>query len=124
LTNEQFVKAQLCLYAWREAHEKGLNEMEAILFVLRNRYRAGWGEWLSLAKCDGGEYPSLQNYDFQMLLQRVDYIFDGSAPDKMTEGALYYADLTDASEDFVEKIVRNPEEHPRCASISSLYFFR
>lgn len=98
--------------------------MEAVLFVLRNRYRAGWGEWMELLKHDGTDFPSLRDYDFQQLLKRVDLIFDGIAPDKMTEGALYYANLSEASPEFVETIAQNHDEHPRVAVVGPVYFFR
>ena len=68
--------------------------MEAVLHVLRNRYRAGWADWLDLLK------------------------------DKMTEGALYYANLKEAGPEFIETISTKHEEHPRCAVVGPVYFFR
>ena len=126
MTPADFIKGQLCLFAWREANQYGgITNMEAVLYVLRNRYRKGWGEWLHLvAKSDSEELPDPRNLEFQQLLQKVDHIFDGTAPDRMTEGALYYSDLNHASQHFLETIARQPEEHPRCAVIGPVYFFR
>ena len=114
----------MCLYAWREGHQYGLNNMEAVLHVLRNRYRAGWADWLDLLKHNGHDMPSLRDDDFRQLLQMVDLIFDGTSPDKMTEGALYYANLKEAGPEFIETISTKHEEHPRCAVVGPVYFFR
>ncbi len=43
MTNEQFIRAQLALPAWREANEQGLQGMLAIAHMIVNRHKAGCG---------------------------------------------------------------------------------
>lgn len=53
MTAEDFIKGQLVLFAWREGHSYGgVDNMLAVLFVLRNRQRAGWhgGDWLKIVE--------------------------------------------------------------------------
>lgn len=124
MTPENFIKAQLCLYAWNEGKAYGIDVMEGILLVLRNRHRAGWGDWLQLLKFDTHDLPDLHDHNFQLLLQKVDHIFDGTAPDKLTQGALYFGNLKETSDEFNRTIVQNMDDHPRCAVIGPIYFFR
>src|SRR5690348_5948532 len=134
MSPENFLKSQMCLLAWREGHQYGgLANQEAILLLIRNRVRAGWGDYDFVLDqydshrpypADDFSFPDLRDIVFQQLLSKVDYIFDGSAPNKLIGGALYCADLgKPINEKFLSSIVRNPDRE-RCAQIGPVYFFQ
>lgn len=137
-----YEKALACLLAWREENRNGLNGMTAVLFVVRNRAKAGWemGEWnriiithnqfSSISVPGDGQlvkYPDLHDQNFVRLLQVVDSVYDGTAQDKLTNGALYYYDpgpgVTPGGW-FDREILQKPDIHPRCAVIGSTNFFK
>jgi hypothetical protein len=133
---EQFIKAHLAALCHREAaHHGGHDNMLAVAFVFRNRHRAGWhgGNWMELlAYCN--EYaatiyppsvPDLRDINFRMLLQQIDDVFSGLAPDKYTEGALYYAELNRVERPwFRTDVLSDPERHPRVATVGNVSLFR
>lgn len=142
MTNEDYVKAIACLLAEREERSNGTNGILGVLFVLRNRVRAGWfkGEWMSNITAKNqfssmtvlGDpmtvwYQDPREPAFQKVLQLVDQVFDGTLQD-MTAGALYYADLN--SKGFVKdgwydrNIVQQPAVHPRVATIGTTTYFK
>jgi hypothetical protein len=147
MTSEQYIKAQLAALAWREGYEQGgVNNSLAVAFVIKNRVRAGWGEWLELIQrhetwsaynhneLDHKSHPDPREPDFQRLLQQIDGIYDGSLQDKLTvapktkegEGrpGLYYGHLNKITREwFLENIVRKPELHPRTSQVGEVTFF-
>jgi hypothetical protein len=133
---DNFIKAQLVAFAHREAaHHGGIDNMLAVMHLVRNRHSAGWfgGDWLKIL-ADAPDkaatiYPAsevdLRETNVKLVLYHVDDIFNGMAPDKYTEGALYYAELNRVERNwFVTEIARDPVHHPRCAQVGPVTFFR
>lgn len=136
MTNENFIKAQLAALAHREGHEHGgTNNMLAVAFVMRNRQRAGWrgGEWLGIihtaeevaSRISEVSAPDLRDINFRILLQQIDDVYSGMAADKITEGALYYAELNRIESTWFRKhILDDLEHHPRVANVGNVVFFK
>lgn len=142
MTPDNFIKSQVVLLAWREAHAGGgVNNITAVMHVLRNRVNGGWmgGDWLkvidghalvagnleTLGSLGRSLYPDLRHPDTREIINRVDDIFNGQAADDMTDGALYYARLDHPlTEWFKLNIANHQEEHPHVARIGQVDFFR
>jgi hypothetical protein len=133
LTPEVFIKAQLAARAHRDGSQHGgTDNMLAVAFVMRTRFRDGWGDWMKILgdadRVAGTLYPptipNVRDIAFRVILNGIDDVFTGLAIDKMTEGALFYCELNNCQPWFVEKIVRDPETHPRVATIGPVSFFR
>jgi hypothetical protein len=145
VTVADFEKSMACLLAWREERSNGVNGMLGVLFVVRNRARAGWsqGSWSKIIESHNqfssmsvvGDsqtvaYPDLDVRDpgFLQILQIVDSVYDDTRPDLLTNGALYYADLNSASYTkggwFDRNIMQDPARHPRAAQIGSTSYFK
>lgn len=139
MTSEAFIKAQYLLLAWREAHRYGgLDNMLAAAFVIRNRVKAGWhgGDWLEVmgnhysfsaeeTPAGAGELPDVRETNFRILMQKIDDVFSGMATDKMTDEALYYAELHNVTREwFAINILKKREEHPMVAQVGPVAFFR
>ena len=131
--SETYIKSQLVECAWRfGAHYGGTPAMLAILHVLKNRQKSGWGTYLHIldtvdkwqsAPPKTTAHPDSWNRNFLSLLNEIDGICDDTRKDP-TNGALYWGDTTDIqSEWFLTKIARNPEK-TRCADMSSLTFWK
>lgn len=134
----EFEKAIVALSAWREMRGEGVNAMLAVVFVLRNRAKAGWNDGsiyqnaialnqISSISVLGDpntiKFPDIRDPDFQTLLHKIDAIYN-DAPDQITSGAKYYAVLKDATSGwFFKNIVNKPSEHPRVAQIGKTTFF-
>ena len=141
-----FIKAKLAAFAYAEAaHCGGFDSMLAVACVVRNRVRKGWfgGDWLKVIANAGDAaslmYPpeverppileDLTAPGFRRVLQEVDDIFLGMFKDTLTEGGLYYMNLTHAEQGqvvrpwFAEKILRDPANHPRKAQVSMIQIF-
>lgn len=94
MTGDEYIKAQVVQSSWRRASSNGVLAMLAVAMVIRNLERTGKFSWLeachevALESADGrDELPDVRNPDFQKLLYGVEAIFDGTAPDKLTNGA-------------------------------------
>lgn len=143
MTVEDFEKAQAVLLAWREERSNGANGMLGVLFVVRNRAKAGWGtgDWCRVIDAhnqfssmtvlgDGQtvEYPDVRDPQFLQVLQTVDAVYDDEKKDLLTNGALYYADLASPAYDkggwFDRTIVQDPANHPRVAQIGTTTYFK
>lgn len=150
MTTDSFVKAQLALLCWRNCPAgKPFQLLKCLALIERNRVRAGWhgGDWLAIIANDAtfsaylgaeklqqdapprderlGLFPDTRDDVFQRFLWEVDKVYDGSAADPMTEGALWWAELEKADRPFfLKKIARQPKEHPRVAQVGSLTLFR
>jgi hypothetical protein len=143
MTPQDVIRVELAMLAWREAFRHGgVKNMLAVAFVVRNRVNAGWlaGDWMkviahhddySSAKMVHPEhYTDMEVPDFHHravrdLLVEVDFIFDGTRDDDLTEGSLYYCELFNIQNPwFTENITRKPEDHPRVATIGPVSFFR
>lgn len=136
LRSEHFVKSQLALAAWREAHHYGgSNPMIMVACGLANRVRAGWGSWLqvidqipvfsavNLDEQPTGQ-PDLMDPNVVHLLQAIDGIYDGNAQD-LAAGGLYFCDLGKVTRLwFRENIMQKPHEHPRAAVSVAFQFYK
>lgn len=154
MTTDTFVKAQLALLCWRNARTMSVGPSFAMLqcmaFVERNRVRAGWhgGDWMQVIANDAtysayesapqglpsprqGElgmeidFPDMRNDIWQRFLWEVDRVFDGTAGDPVTEGALWWAEADRINRPwFLDKIARQPEQHPRVAQCGPITLYR
>ena len=110
-----FIKACAAAYAWREGHENGFNGMLGVLFTLRNRLGANRHRKTTLGEqTNPGEYPDVREPSFQRLLQWVDAVYDGTAEDKITNGATRFFDSAWEELSNVE----------RCATVGTLTFYK
>jgi hypothetical protein len=103
-----------------------------IMSVIAGRVRNGWGTWLECidriptfsaqVEMPTG-IPTIWDPAFVRLLVEVDAIFDSSMDH--SKGALYWADLTKVDNPwFIEKIIGDPENHPRIGNMNSLTLFK
>jgi hypothetical protein len=137
-----FERAQVASFAYRGARHTGsLDAMKAIVYVLRNRKLAGWGDgsWLWLLShsenCAGNPSSefvvSVEAHDrlLQLLVRDIDDIYLGTADDltrTVVQDALYYHFIDKTPTDWlIANIVRQPEEHPMIGVIgASLYLYK
>lgn len=125
MNNETFLKAKLVEVGWWHGHPYGgTDNAMAAMFVARNRFNAGWGDWASVIGQLAGDnvMPPLSDSDFRFLLQNVDSIFDGSMPDKLTEGALWFGDLSHGEIQEVANLAKQTKIP--CAKIGPVSFFK
>jgi hypothetical protein len=142
---EDYEKSEGCLLGWREEASNGLNGMLAVLFLLRNRQNdrkdfSNLNSWSALIQehnqfssmtvlGDGQtiHWPDPRDPVFVRLLQAVDSIYDNTAVDTLTHGALYYADLNSPKYNkggwFDRNVVGKPEAHPRVTTIGTTTYF-
>jgi hypothetical protein len=104
MTGEEITKSLALVAAWKHEHHNGVNGMLAVLLVLRNRVNEGWfnGDWMqnigSLLRhtwdsptIEGeSDLPDVREPNFIKLIQYIDGIFDGTQPDSLTDGSLYF----------------------------------
>lgn len=96
MTGDEYIKGQIVEASWRRAKNYGVLATLAAAMVIRNLERKGVS-WL--VACDeiwapesrNAGVPDVRDPDFQKLLYGVEAIFDGSAPDKLTNGAVRIA---------------------------------
>jgi hypothetical protein len=135
-----FERAEIAAWAYRRARHTGsLDCMKALCYVLRNRAMAGWGggTWLSLLRgqeeIDGNELGISTECDpqdrlLQMLVHDIDDIHMGISSDdtkRVVQDALYFQFIDQIPRSwFVDKIVRQPEAHPRIAQVGPIALFR
>lgn len=137
-------KALLVHHLWHnEAHDNSLQGLQTAAHVIKNRVDSGWGNWRQMI-LDAGRWagnepvtrrepPNNYNPIFRKLLSEIDGIMDGSTLDEMTrvktyEGkevmALYFADLAHPITNFLkEKILGDPANHKRIATVGTLTLF-
>ena len=136
LGQDQFVKGQLALTAWREASKYGGHKaMMMIAQAIANRKKAGWGTWMSVienvpvfsAKDHDPmppKFPDLIEPNFVRLLQEIDGIYANTSQD-LTSGGLYWADTLEITRDwFKQNILADKENHPRVANMNTLTFWK
>lgn len=141
---EDFAKAMVCLTAFREERSNGLVGQQAVLNVIYNRtkhpefgfsnniyhnitVKNQFSSMTVVGDTQTVVYPDLANQDFVKLMQYVDLLFDGKVIDRLTNGALYYADLGSPGFDehgwFANTILASPERFPRVAKVGSTDYF-
>jgi hypothetical protein len=133
---DTYIKGQLAAFCIEERWQNGdVMDMTAIAFVIRNRVNAGWhgGDWVRVlersaelrgtvaAKPRGLD---LQLYSIRKFLGAIDDIYDGSAEDDLTNEAFYYCELHQLTNLWLrDKIVRDPTNHPRVATVGTTALF-
>jgi hypothetical protein len=138
-----FIRGQLAAFAYQEAaYAGGFACMLAAACVIRNRQRAGWydGNWMHIlntaANVSAHEGSPSAGIDlssplFRRVLQDVDDIYSGTFDDELTgrsvlhpNGAVYFADPERPLRPwFAEKILGDPDNHPRIAQVGNFVFF-
>lgn len=148
MTQKDVDRVLLTLYAVREAGPRGsLEQMKAICYCLRNRVRAGWGEWMDVIEnadetnAHASELttpidPNSRTY--QRLLRDVDDIYFGQSSISSTGGGedlenslcdsqhlcCYWSFVNRAIlPSFAETIVRDPANHPNRATMGTMMFY-
>lgn len=143
LRQDDFCKTRLVMAGWQHGNMYGGHMASCmIMSVLANRFRSGWGSWSEIidnipkyaAILDmpvTGTFP-IWEPSFVRLLHEVEGIYDGSqnyALSKDNVGvkhqALYWADLRHIETEFFrERIISQPEIHPRIGDMNSLTLFK
>jgi hypothetical protein len=134
LTLDTYVRAMLARFAIEEGAEHGgVNNMLAIAHVLRNRVFSGWGDWLEVvshadqkrANTYAPHTPNLRSNNVRVVLNKIDDIYTRADANDLTGGALFYADpVQPFAEWFKKEVLDRPEDHPRCAHIGPVWFFK
>jgi hypothetical protein len=155
MTHNDSQKALLVHFAVREVGPKGsLEEMKCVCYCLRNRVRAGWGDWMEVIEHadqaaahadDLGQriYLDPQSRAYQMLLQAVDDIYyaqpraetwDGQPVDQDAQGetlesavgtAMYWRFLRRPLRVwFQENVVNEKQEHPERATMGLMVLYK
>jgi hypothetical protein len=145
LRQDDFVKAQVVLFAWRQGQEYGGWKSAAmIMSVLANRVKAGWGNWIevyqTIPKYAAHPYvetgmPDLWDESFTNILHEVDTIYAGtqnyamSMPPKNLgyaippQGALYWADTRRITTPFFKNKIQYNLEHPIIGGMNTLVLY-
>lgn len=131
---ETYTRAQMARFAIEEgARHGGIQNMIAILHVLRNRVFKGWGDWTEVAlkahekrgTIYPDEFPNLRTNNVRIILSRVDEVYARTDLIDVTGGALFYFDSNLAPvEWFKQEILGNSEDHPRVCHIGPVWFFK
>jgi hypothetical protein len=146
MTQKDVDRVMLVRYAVQEAGPRGsLEEMKAICYCLRNRVRAGWGEWLDVIEsagetlCNEPIDPTridTANRAYQRLLHDVDDIYFGHSygsdegptlEDTLCEKerpCFYWLFLQrPTTQWFKDTIAADKENHPSNATMGLMMFF-
>lgn len=133
MIHEVYIRALMVDFAMKEGQRHGgVNNMLAVLHVLRNRVMAGWGDWLEVY--EGAEtkrgtiypptVPKRRSNEVRILLQRIDEIYTRIDTSDLVGGALWYVDQNFPMEAwFTREIIEHPEDHKRVAHIGPVWFF-
>lgn len=146
MTQKDMDRVMLVRYAVREAGPDGsLEQMKAICYCLRNRVRAGWGEWMdvidSADESLGNEPIEPMRLDsasraYQRLLHDVDDIYFGHSTGR-DEGTTLEDSLCEKERPcfywlflnrptrtwFRDNIASDKENHPSNATMGLMMFF-
>lgn len=133
MTIETYIRAMMVRFAVEEAqHCGGINNMLAVLHVLRNRVMAGWGDWQEVvesAELRRGNIrplvkPNMRTNDVRIILNRVDEIYTRADTTDLVGGALFYIDQNLPVEEwFTREIIAHPDDHKRVAHVGPVWFF-
>jgi hypothetical protein len=142
MTPNDYVLTLASLTSWREERGNGLNGCLGVLFVIKNRAKANWelgdvykiltaaNQFDSMThKGDPNTvlYPNPDDPIFSKLVQYVDGVLDGSIQDTLTQGAVYYADISSPYFNqtgwFAKTILANPTRFPSVAKIGTTSYY-
>jgi hypothetical protein len=133
LRQDDFQKGQLVLTGWRFGREYGGHLASCmVMSCIANRQRLGWGSWLQVidsipkhsatTEAPTGT-PAIWEPGFVKLLHEVEGIYDGTQD--YAKGGLYWCDTRFIDTPFFkEKILGQPELHPRIGEMNSLAIFK
>lgn len=133
LRQDDYQKAQLVLIGWRYGQEYGGHLASCmVMSCLMNRVRKGWGTLLEVldripnfaatTEIPVGT-PSIWEPQFVRLLHEVEGIYDGTMD--YAKGAVYWADTRRIDTPFFrDKILTNPDDHPRVVDMNTFMCFR
>lgn len=138
MTLDTYIRAQMARFAIEEgARHGGTRNMLAIAYVLRNRVFAGWGDWVQVVQRAGekranaangwvvAEIPNLRHPDVRILLNQIDAIYTQADVQDLTGGALFYVEPNlPMAPWFKTEVLNRSEDHPRCAHIGPVWFFK
>lgn len=133
LRQDDFQKSQLVLTGWRYGKEYGGHLAACmVMSCLMNRVRLGWGSVLevldripnfSATEVTPTGTPAIWEPTFVKLLHEVESIYDGTQDH--SKGAVYWADTREITTPFFKnKIMGEPEAHPRVLEMNTLALFR
>lgn len=135
---DTYVRAQMARFAIEEgARHGGVNNMLAVVHVLRNRVFAGAGDWVEVIERAPERravmYPPLDSKarsalmrsgNVRTLLNRIDEIYTKQDISDLTGGALWYFEPGfELAEWFKREVIERPEDHARTAHIGPVWFF-
>lgn len=134
LRQDDFQKSQLVLTGWRWGKEYGGHLASCmVMSCIMNRVRLGWGTVLEVldripayaATTDlPTGTPSIWEPGFVRLLHEVESIYSGSGQD-YAKGGVYWCDTRDVTTPFfTDKILGQPDVHPRIVDLNTLTIFR
>jgi hypothetical protein len=124
--------AILALACWRESRDGTVESMLCIgntIVNLATLQEIGTGEAIVQHRLlhgllgDGASYPDTRDPMFCKLLRRIDDITSQYHED-LTNGAIYYIDLSKEVPAHMKFLLNSPEEHPMCAVSGSRHFFK
>lgn len=133
MRQDDYQKTKLVETAWRHGNEYGGHLGSCmVMSVLANRFRLGWGGWLTVidnipkfsAQVEQPTgTPVIWEPGFVKLLHEVEGIYDGTMD--YAKGALYWCDTRRVDNPwFKEKILGDLEKHPRIGEMNTLALFR
>lgn len=146
MTQKDVDRVMLVRYAVQEVGKRGsLEQMKAVCYCLRNRVRAGWGEWVDVLQSADehrGNEPmeltpiDINNRAYQRLLHDVDDIYFGHSgmgqEGRTLEDALcdkerpcfYWLFLNRPTRQwFKETIADDRQNHPSHTTMGLMMFF-
>lgn len=147
MTQKDVDRVMLVRYASFEVGPRGsLEQMKAICYCLRNRVRAGWGEWLDVIETAGETLCNeptesaaidTSNRAYQRLLHDVDDIYFGHSSAGYDEGQTLEDTLCDPQRPcfywlflnrpkrqwFTDNIANDKVNHPSNATMGLMMFF-
>lgn len=141
LRQDDYIKAQLVEFSWRQGKEYGSSATPAcmIMSVLANRVQAGWGTWMEVldnvdryaaAPLVYEGTPELWKPDFTKLLHEVDVIFAGSANHArpfvnrtQQVPCMYWADTRRIETEFFKRKIQGNPDHRIALNQNTLSFY-
>jgi len=132
---DAYTRAMMVRFAVEEAQRYGgINNMLAVLHVLRNRVFAGWGDWVEVIeraperRGNVDDHPpraNMRHSDVRIVLIRADDIYSRDDTSDLTGGALWYVDQNLPVQDwFQRQVLERSEDHARVAHIGPVWFFK
>lgn len=153
MTLKDFVVSNLGLFAWREGRRLSPGSrtgMLGIAHVIQNRVKAGqWdGDWLKVianahshSASETGELHSFDlpdpwDPDWRFIIEKCEKMYDGLLADEYTwspgfdnktnaaRPGYFYANLNQPIRQwFLDKIIKQPDNHPRVADDQPIIYF-